>query len=321
MNKFSIVSLKFARKAYKRIVNNTNGLRKTGLVPLRDYSNRLIYDELNTAKPSMIARIGATELTCMVNYFGVRNPRKHKQIISYIKGESPLWWWDSNTASQMIQWSGFFPSTVANMERFSEMMIEMLPNVDILGSWLSDESYFETELSGVKKVLLEDLEPFFTEFPWTKALENKKVLVVHPFTKTIERQYALRDLIFPTRLLPNFELRTIPAVQSIGGEYCPFKDWFEALEYMKSEISKIDYDICILGCGAYGFPLANYVKLSGKKAIHLGGVTQLLFGIKGKRWENYESYPYGNLFNAYWARPSENETPKQAKLVEGGCYW
>ena len=42
-------------------------------------------------------------------------------------------------------------------------------------------------------------------------------------------------------------------------------------EYMKAEINKSNYDICILGCGAYGFPLAAHVKRMGKKAIHMGG--------------------------------------------------
>lgn len=82
----------------------------------------------------------------------------------------------------------------------------------------------------------------------------------------------------------------IRAVQSLGGN-SQFKDWFEALEYMKTEIDKVDYDICLIGAGAYGFPLAAHVKRQGKQGVHLGGALQLLFGIKGKRWEmaNYDS--------------------------------
>ena len=51
-------------------------------------------------------------------------------------------------------------------------------------------------------------------------------------------------------------------------------------------LDKQDYDICLIGAGAYGFPLAAHVKRKGKKAIHLGGALQLLFGVKGKRWED-----------------------------------
>ena len=107
---------------------------------------------------------------------------------------------------------------------------------------------------------------------------------------------------------------------------------------MEDEISKIQFDICLLGCGAYGLPLAAHVKRLGKQAIHMGGGVQLLFGIKGKRWEeeykiatekNIFGYnvpfslnlDYYKLFNEYWVNPSSDETPKSAKSVEGACYW
>ena len=64
------------------------------------------------------------------------------------------------------------------------------------------------------------------------------------------------------------------------------------------------------------------VKRNGKKAIHMGGATQLLFGIRGQRWENYiEHFDYNQFMNDYWVRPSSEETPQQSKNVEGGCYW
>lgn len=200
-------------------------------------------------------------------------------------------------------------------------MLEDTQQVDILGSWLHEERHLAQGLSRAKRIMLEDLEPFFCSNPWTKALEGKKVLVVHPFVSTIEKQYKKRDLLFDNNLLPEFDLKTIKAVQSVAGTETEFKDWFEALEYMKQQIDATDYDICIIGCGAYGFPLAAHVKRSGKKAIHMAGATQLLFGIIGKRWEDYIVFPYMNLFNEHWVRPGENEKPKNANVVEGACYW
>lgn len=75
---------------------------------------------------------------------------------------------------------------------------------------------------------------------------------------------------------------TLEAVQSLGGSNNKFQSWFEALQWMEDEMDKTDYDICLIGCGAYGFPLAAHAKRKGKKAVHLGGALQLLFGIKGK---------------------------------------
>ena len=128
--------------------------------------------------------------------------------------------------------------------------------------------------------------------------------------------------------MPDFQLKTIKAVQSLGG-VCDYNSWFEALEYMKTEIDKTDFDICLIGAGAYGFPLAAYVKRIGKKAVHVGGSLQLIFGIKGKRWENPlygkdelgEIGKYPALMNQHWIYPGYEGKPNNAELIEGACYW
>ena len=318
--------LRYPLKVLKRIYSSNNPDeskfgRNWKMFPSKDYASALITDALNSTVPVMIARLGSTEMLCMTNYLAVKYPAKYKSVAGYIKGQSPPWWWDTPAVRQIQRWSGFFPGSLQKLEQFCELMITDLQNVDILGSWLKEENFFRDELINSKKVMLEDLEPFFVKEPWTMALKNKRVLVVHPFEDTIKCQFAIKDNIFPNQLLPDFELLTVRAVQTIAGEPTPFSDWFEALEHMKHEISSKNFDICLLGCGAYGFPLASFVKSLGKKAIHLGGVTQLLFGIKGKRWENFLVYPYENLYNEYWVRPGTNERPQKADLVEGACYW
>lgn len=314
--------LKIIKKIYIILFpESPNFGRNWKIFPLKDYSNTLIYNALLDNKPLMIARLGSTELACLLNYIGVHKPEKYKSVKGYITGKMPEWWWNKAIINQMQNWSGFFPPQIPSIERFCEMTIKDMQSVDILGSWLKQEDFFKEELYSSKKVMLEDLEPFFVENPWTKALEGKKVLVVHPFADTIAYQYKKRSLLFENEILPEFDLKTIKAVQSIAKEETQFKDWFEALEFMKKQIAETDFDICILGCGAYGFSLAAYIKSIGKKAIHLGGVTQLLFGIKGARWEQYIVYPYANLYNDHWVRPGEHEKPKNASAVEGACYW
>ena len=102
---------------------------------------------------------------------------------------------------------------------------------------------------------------------------------------------------------------------------------------MEDKISEIDFDVCIIGCGAYGLPLAAYVKRMGKQAIHLAGGTQLLFGILGKRWvEQYKdvwhyrphidiNINYRPLFNEHWIYPLDSDTPIHSHRVENSCYW
>ena len=313
-------ALKVSQKVYAVASRKESNFgRNWKLFPNKQYANDLIYSSLVSDKPCMVARFGSTEMLCLLNYLGVT--ANNRNVSDYIKGYSLPWWWEPGMMAQMQKWSGFFPATEDKILEFCELMMNDIKEVDILGSWLKEEAFFADALGVVKRVVLEDIEPFFAPNPWTRALEGKKVLVVHPFADTIEQQYQKRELLFDDQLLPDFELTTIKAVQTSAGEPSVFSDWFEALNYMKSEINAADFDICIIGCGAYGFPLAAHVKRMGKKSIHLAGVTQLLFGIKGKRWENFVVYPYANLFNQHWVRPGQAEKPKNAQVVEGACYW
>jgi len=315
------IPLKVLRKFYAFFHPESNTFRNWKMFSNKEYANDLIYNELIKDDPLMIARIGSTEMMNLVNYIGVHNAKYFKKHKSFIQGKTPPWWWEKSAIDQLYQWSGVFPNKIEVVEKFCKLYINDLKLIDILGSWLNDEKYFEKELSNAKRIVLEDIEPFFSQNPWTRALEGKKVLVVHPFAETIKKQYKKREFLFEKNLLPEFDLKTVKAVQSIAGTKTKFKDWFEALDFMKSEMDKVDYDICIIGAGAYGLPLAAHVKRSGKKAIHMAGVTQLLFGIKGKRWENFIVWPYMNLFNEHWVRPGEEDKPKNADVVEGACYW
>ncbi|MCD7938765.1 MAG: hypothetical protein LUH50_01065 [Bacteroides intestinalis] len=283
-----------------------------------------IREKLLSPEPCMLSRFGAVEIGCVVNYLGIYHQKR--KIIKYIKGEAFPWWWEEETMYPMRNNAGFFSATPELLKRFSEMMIEDMPLIDILASWRFEEEYFSKELQNAYKIDFEPYNPFWSDVPWTAALENKKVLVVHPFVETIQKQYLRKELIHKDpRVLPTFDLQTIKAIQTIGNQGDGrFETWFDALKFMKNEIDKMDYDVCLLGCGAYGMPLAAHVKRSGKKAVHLGGSLQLLFGIRGARWENSNynaTYNYSKLMNEFWVKPSATETPSKAQQVEEGCYW
>ena len=74
-------------------------------------------------------------------------------------------------------------------------------------------------------------------------------------------------------------------MQSVAGNSTEYVTWFDALESMRAQIADKDFDVALIGAGAYGLPLAAFVKDLGRKTLHLGGVTQILFGIIGSRWE------------------------------------
>ena len=319
MDKIEIYALKALRRLYSKCFASKAVGYDRGITD-PDKASELIYNLLASGKPCMIARYGAFELASVVNYLGVRNP--HHSLLKYITGKELQWWWNKRLMGFMQTNAGFFPVTEENLMKFGEMMVEDSKQVDILGSWLPDEERLKTIFDlQYYTILLKNLEPFWVNQPWSRYLEGKRVVVVHPFAETIKYQYAnCKDVIFENPLvLPCFaSLRVVKAVQSLGGN-SDFSNWFEALDYMKKEVDKEDYDVCLIGCGAYGFPLAAYVKRTGKQAVHLGGALQLLFGIRGKRWDNMEDYKY--LVNRCWTRPKEDETPQVKDNVENGCYW
>lgn len=325
------ICLKFLRKAYNFFSRKPSGpiLPNEMLIDDEEASN-ILYEVLMDNKPCMIARFGSFELNTILNARDVQSG-KH-QYIDYIKGKNLGWWWNLKLLNHMENNAGFFPITEDNILKYSKRMFEDITQLDILGSFARNERLINRELRGVKRIHLKQLEPFYGKTPWTKALKGKKVLVVHPLASLIDQQYKEhRDKIFKEKdILPEFELITIPAVQSLGGHSDRFQNWFEALNWMEQEIDKVNYDICLIGCGAYGFCLAAHVKRMGKKAFHLGGVLQILFGIKGARWEdvNYNvkewSIPtgfYAQKMNKYWVKPSITDVPKNAQAIEGGCYW
>ncbi len=277
-----------------------------------------IRELLQSDKPVMICRFGATELEAIEDY---TYKISFSNALKFITKKIDRIGYSKSTIRYMNQYAGFFPSNKKNLNRFSQDMIDLMPSVDVLGSWRLGEITFSSELFSAIKVPLGDLEPYFHQNPWSDILEGKKVLIVHPFEESIREQYEKRDLIFKdNRVLPSFQLGILRSVyMSLASYNQDFETWFDALEYMKREIDKRDFDIAIIGCGAYGFPLAAYVKSIGKKAVHLGGATQMLFGIKSKSWEDDSRFHY--LLNEHWVRPKETERPANYKQVEGGRYW
>lgn len=304
----------------------------------RQKANDAIYNLLSKDAPCMISRFGTTEMNAINNYLCVTNDKKYTtKLWEYITDHTHTPWWTTSHFEVMSVYSGIFPPSVDTTVRFSERYLKDIPEIDLLGAFQYHEKFMPLR-EDIIKIQLETMYPFFVENPWTRILKGKKVLVVHPFDQSIREQYEKRkDLFDDQNILPDFELITFQAVQSVGGAKVPFKDWFEALKYMEDKISNIDFDICILGCGAYGMPLAAHIKRIGKKAVHIGGGTQLLFGIKGKRWEEQYNTDFNNewkyrpnetinlnykdLFNENWSYPGDNEKPKGAENVEGACYW
>ncbi len=270
-----------------------------------------VSDLISRYEPLLVARLGSVELSCLRFYLEKRGG-KNKGYSRKIK-------------TTMANPAGFFPTDDASLDAFAELYLEHLPQVDVMGVWYNqyEDVICNTFCRDAELVDLDCLEPFRFNNPWSSRLAGRKVLVVHPFVESIKKQYSeKRHLLFPSpEVLPDFELKTLKTVQSIAGSKVDFPTWFAAYHHMCDEIAKVDFDICIIGAGAYGLPLASFAKQLGKQVIHLGGVTQILFGIKGRRWEREYADSTAKLFNEHWVRPLPSETPANKDKIEKSSYW
>lgn len=307
---------------YSNKVVDTN-LRLLDLLPSLSLSesNQVVLDLVTKGAPGLVARFGSTELRAIRRYY-LRSEGGSVEKIRGLISEGRMPFFSRFENRKLFYNSGFYPVDPHSVRRFSQLIRASLPSVDLLGSWAPGEAFFYGDLRHAQITQLGNLEPFFAENPWTQGLEGKRVLIIHPFARTISHQYetARRFLFSDRNILPVFELEAFPAVQTRGRRDARFKTWFDALKWMQEEVLRRDFDVAIVGCGAYGLPLSAMIKESGRTAIHLGGAVQLLFGIKGARWDRIEAAR--GLYNEHWVRPSGDEVPAYANTLGGRRpYW
>lgn len=302
------------RTAYAKLSGRKKKLRSKFYagrsVKMQDQGNELLKQALLSGKPFMFGRSGSNEMLCAGSGLVVE-----KNIMDQINPKS---------LQVACFHSGLYPNTTDTMLKYHQLIVNATKQSDIYGCfrWIWEDYYLKKYAAKEVTLTHANMMDFWRyEQPFTSALKEKKVLVVHPFAEQIESQYKKRELLFENpEVLPEFELHTIKAIQTVAGERDPrAKDWFDGLDYMYNEAMKVDFDVAILGCGAYGMPLAGMLKKAGKSVIYMGGVTQMLFGICGGRWD---SDPVASkLYNEHWVRPQGSNVPQNAKDVEGGCYW
>ena len=267
--------------------------------------NDLARDLLESGQPFLFGRCGATEMRTVADWLqnGGHN-------------------FTDRTRADIRNLSGVFPTDDATLDKFCRLYVKTAQSAELLALWnVGAEREVIRGCDATRFTELRALEPYYHARPWSAALAGKRVLVVHPFRRTILAQYEKRTQLFPGKdVLPELAcLTVIQAVQGLGGQDTGYADWFDALTEMERRMDAADYDVAIVGAGAYSLPLAAHARDTGHAAIQMSGATQLLFGIKGKRWDDHPVI--SKLYNPAWVRPDETEGISNKEKVEGGSYW
>ena len=276
--------------------------------------NDLLRDAIRKGSPILISRFGTTEMEfCLDSHI--------------LNLESP-----SVSEKTMNLWrlSGVFPLNKEQLSKFFDVYTSSARSIDICGLRIkpTEYSYWNLETRMLREfqpsssyVDIDLLCPISIKDPWTNSLEGKRILVIHPFKDSIERQLLLRASLFKDAdWLPKADYTVLKAPQTLSATSAN-ETWTDNLEETMDRVSKIDFDIALIGCGAYGLPLGAKIKESGKVAIHVGGALQLFFGILGLRWESELEKIIPETHFKNWCWPDATETPVASKVVEGGAYW
>jgi hypothetical protein len=216
-------------------------------------------------------------------------------------------------------------------------MLEHLAMMDEIVMWnpiapIQERYFIEERCPSIKKYLpLRALEPFYQkeeENCWSLAVGS--FCVVSPFKESIESQWQKRDGLFPYPLFGETNFHGVvrvgysPLICAVG-ESCAWpqsvleEGWFSAVLSVVEECVAKNVDFVFVGAGALSLPICFELKKRGISAIHTGGGTQIIFGLKGQRWLSHTGI--SGFFNPSWAHPLRKEIPSGAERIEGGCYF
>lgn len=280
-----------------------------------DFMNRYISQD----KPMFLGRIGGIEYeTTAVNYV---SPELFDDF-TYTK-------WSLGKLREM---NGYFDfsNNLDNFKLFLTKLESFYKDADVLmyGGKLANQfqPHKRLRFKGVNSIFLPYILEGKTAFNWNVIFEtirpflqtfkvwgeNKKILVISPFSKSVAYQYERRNSLHLDYEFPNFELKTYTTkitynlpTDTKETLQVETNSWHEQCELMASEIEKIDFDIAFLSCSSYGMFLGNFIKNKlQKKAIYLGGTLNLIFNIYGERYKN-DYLKYG-CNTDYTLNPFEN---------------
>jgi hypothetical protein len=291
------------------------------MIPSIEQSNQQIIKLITSGEPFIISRLGSHETQIVIDY---NNTGDFSD--TYME------------TSNRVNMNGIYCREKKKdiFKQYCKFYDKCLQNSDLLASFtnvnfgyvIKMQDYFSKRYN-IKQIHSRSIEPFYQVQdnikPWSHYLHGKKVLIINPFVDSFKKQQDNGFKIFKNKnmqlFLPDQEFIFYKSYQTIAGNHI-HNNWFDTFLLMCKDISKIDFDIALLGCGGYGLPLCNFIKMNLKKsAIYIGGGLQLMFGVMGGRWENNQMWKQIIKENhTQFIKPSGNEVLDCLKTIEGGCY-
>lgn len=275
-------------------------------------------DIMNQKIPLFFSRIGGSDYDTVFRYFN------NKNLINDIN-------FCNKSIERVKTYNGYFDfdNDINNFRKYLDDMLSYYKNSDDVTyccQYLIDQFdnnifnqddriFLDYILDGKKAIhysFIETVQPLLKSFTnWGK---NKKILIVSPFSKSIEYQFKNKDNLYLNYRFPDFELLTYntkitynSVEDSKNSLNIETNNWHEECLRISNGISKIDFDIALLSCASYSMFLGNFIKYNlHKKSIYLGGIINVFFNIYGGRFQE-SFYNLCGLNLKYQIDPFEND--------------
>ena len=283
---------------------------------------------VQSSTPYAAGKLGTSEFDALYWY------TTHRQNKADTKQAYPL-----HIFQHMVVNAGLYPTLPDTIDQWAEhMILNVLPLMDLMVEWnpsakLQEHHLLETHAKQSKRTVLRALEPYYESDPsnrYTLAIpEGSKIAIVSPFWDSILHQVPNLDKIWHTHpiwMKPSHLFLPIQTFYSplVAGDrhnqWSPhLPDWRAACDEITEKVKALDAKYVFVGCGALSLPIVAALKRAGCIAIHTGSAPQIMFGIKGKRWDNHSVI--SKFYNSSWIRPSAREIPEGARAIENACYF
>ena len=227
--------------------------------------------------------------------------------------------------------AGIYTTNYESLGSYIHKLIESYEHCTHIAEWEKTGEVFAITGKGqtmiakrtptIPKLNALSLEPYYFDDSWMSSLKGKRILIIHPFVKTIDKQLYNVSALFPNKKwFEDCTFQLLKPPLTLAGNHNN-QSWDLHYEQCIQEIKQCDtYDIALVAAGGYGMLLCDFIfKDQGKSVMYIGGALQLFFGIIGKRW--FDNKEILNMVNEDWVRPDKEDIPDNYKKVEKGCYW
>jgi hypothetical protein len=268
---------------------------------------------LEADKPFYVGRIAGVELK--IAYYVQNNMVKEYQ----------------NELESLERNAGIYTKDEESLRAYTSQLIQSYDHCTVIAEWEKRGGVYSFHGLGqelitrrtphIPKIDALALEPYYYDDSWMSALRGKRILIIHPFVQTIQKQIKHISELFPKReWFQDCTFVCLSPPVTLAGNHRG-KDWREHYgSFLETLNQTEEFDVALVAAGGYGMLISDYIYTTLQKSVlYIGGALQIFFGIIGKRW--FENKKILEMVNDDWVRPSSSEKPPNCIQVEKGCYW